>query len=65
MTRNYKSITLLLVALAVLSFSSALYMYNDYRILDQNYQAMQGNIDDSLTKHTFQLVLACIIQQNS
>jgi|TARA_B110000014_G_scaffold51816_1_gene34693 hypothetical protein len=47
MTRNYKSITLLLVALAVLSFSSALYMYNDYRILDQNYQAMQGNIDDS------------------
>ena len=47
MTRNYKSITLLLVAVAVLSFSSALYMYNDYRILDQNYQAMQGNIDDS------------------
>ena len=46
MTRNYKSITLLLVALAVLSFSSALYMYNDYRILDQNYQAMQGNIDE-------------------
>ena len=46
MTTNYKSITLLLVALAVLSFSSTLYIYNEYRILDQNYQAMQGNIDN-------------------
>ena len=41
-----KSLILVLSAFAVLSFSGALYMYNEYRVLDQNYQAIQENIDN-------------------
>ena len=41
-----KSLIVLLSAVAVLSFSGALYMYNEYRVLDQNYQAIQENIDN-------------------
>ncbi|MBH59373.1 MAG: hypothetical protein CMO19_03010 [Thaumarchaeota archaeon] len=41
-----KTLLLLLSAFAVLSFSGALYMYNEYRVLDQNYQAIQENIDN-------------------
>ena len=46
MSVNKKSVILLLSAIAVLAFSGALYMYNEYRVLDQNYQAIQENIDD-------------------
>ena len=41
-----KSLVVLLSAFAVLSFSGALYMYNEYRVLDQNHQAIQENIDN-------------------
>ena len=41
-----KSLIVFLSAVAVLSFSGALYMYNEYRVLDQNYQAIQENIDN-------------------
>ena len=43
-----KTLLLLLSAFAVLSFSGALYMYNEYRVLDQNHQAIQENIDNDL-----------------
>ena len=41
-----KSLVVLFSAFAVLSFSGALYMYNEYRVLDQNHQAIQENIDN-------------------
>ena len=44
--RINKSLILLLSAFAVLSFSGSLYMYNEYMILNQNYQAIQENIDN-------------------
>lgn len=34
------------MAISITSFSATVYIYNEYRILDQNYQALQQNVDN-------------------